>query len=510
MNKNYFNYLLKTKKSLMLAVIVFYVLGAVISFTIQSSVLNNAYVNLIITSVILALASFAMVPITYGYVHNKKAVDTYFSLPITRKEMLITSQLYIDLLVLVPFLVSCTASLIIGRVYDKNLVAFLLYLLVAIIAVIVFVAFETAIFLEANTTFDGVVMMSAYLIIPIFIVLLLETFVGDYITGVEPINVEQIISYISLPVATAGNEIYLGECFSDLSTNCKIINKEFFIFVVSALWHSIVAFYALRNNYINRKVERAETISNSFFSYPFIMYAYAFLIVMSISLSIVSSSRGKVIIGSEWIIILAVILVLFLISNFVYRRKVKIYFKDILFFVITVVISLGFSYAAYNTKGFGLSNHYDHDPKNIAFEYECWYEPDEIKEILPEFNTEGEEVGSGIMVQCFIKEEEMNSKKDVVNFIDRKRQESIDTFYEYTDWAYLVIRTNYDPKDYGDANILYEDSKDTARYERSKKIDLKELIKYKDDFKIYIETYGEELGIEYQDINNLLNNTQSK
>lgn len=490
MNKTYLKYLFKSKKNQCLAIVIFYALAAIISFTLNSADISNAEINLVMASVVLAFAATILVPITYSFVHNKKAVDTYFSLPITRKEMLFTSQLYIDLSVLVPFLVSAIASLIIGTDSIVNYGAYLLYLLVAVVSVIVFVAFETTIFTEANTVFDGVVLMLAYLIFPLFIALLLDTFTQDYITGVNPINVEQFISYISLPTATFGNEIYFTECFSGICKNCNLFTNEFVALIVSLILHIAVAIYGLRKNFIERKAERAETISDSFFSYPFIKYAYVFTIVTGISLTIVSTGKGQVQLGSEWMFVLFAVLILYLICNFVYRRKVKIYFKDILFFVLTVVISIGFSLVAYNTKGFGLSNVYDKNPNNLAFVYECWYDQNEIEEAIPNYDQKYDGA-AGILVEGFIKESEMDSKKEIVDYINNLRNKAIESFYKQDGYAYLVIKTNYDPLDYGDVNTIYENSKYKAAYERCVEVPLKELLKYREDINIYVETFAE-------------------
>ena len=115
---------------------------------------------------------------------------------------------------------------------------------------------------------------------------------------------------------------------------------------------------------MERKVERAESISNRFLSYPFVIYAYATILLFSVSASFNSYDSL-----SGMIIIYTIVFVSFLISTFVYRRKVKIFIKDVIFFVAIIAITLGISELAIYTKGLNLAYKYDHNPENIAFNY---------------------------------------------------------------------------------------------------------------------------------------------
>lgn len=497
MNKEYLIYLIKSKKSQCVALVIFYAIGVILSSTLQSTTIDFIATNTAVSSVILAVSTTALVPITYSYIHNKKAVDTYFSLPISRKEMLLTSQLFIDISTLLPFLISLTISVLIGHSSISNISIYIMYAVIAIVAVIAYVAFETSVFAVANSTVDGIVMMLAYLVLPVILFLVYETFMIEYVTGVNLVNDEQFVSYISLPFATCAYEIHLAKCFGGLCKNCVIFNKEFVVFIVNVVVHCIIAIYGLRKNYINRKVERAETISNNFFSYPFIIYAYAFGVVCSVSLTIVVSGMGQIELDTEWLVILFVILIAFLIANFVYRRKIKIYIKDILFYLLTVVITLAFSYFAFNTKGFGISLKYDHNPSSIAIKYECCYDQDELKDLIP---NEYVDQAIGIMINGYVSKEEMENKKEFVEYIDKLRNEAIESYYSYGSYGYLEILTNCGPFNENSADDMIEHSKDLACYNRSPKIDLKEILKYKDNLQIILEIYDENYSIEYIDI----------
>ena len=88
-SKEYFNYLLKSKKYLLLFVFLLTIMNILSNKTVD--------ITLGIECVIcFGLAYFLPVYI-FSYIHNKKAVDTFFSMPISRKAMLITAIIFIIL-----------------------------------------------------------------------------------------------------------------------------------------------------------------------------------------------------------------------------------------------------------------------------------------------------------------------------------------------------------------------------------------------------------------------------
>ena len=114
MNKEYLSYLFKSKKSLCVVTGLLYVLSYIIFFSMDGLDSGRAIAGLASSCFILGIMCYVLVPIVFSYVHNKKAVDSYFSLPVSRKEVLITTQIFIDLLIIVPFVILSIITLVLA------------------------------------------------------------------------------------------------------------------------------------------------------------------------------------------------------------------------------------------------------------------------------------------------------------------------------------------------------------------------------------------------------------
>ena len=496
MNKKYLLYLFKSKKSLCLVTGLLYVAGYVITFASCGTSEAKSIAGFASSCVILGLLSYVLVPLIYSYVNNKKAVDSYFSLPISRKEAIITSQIFIDLVISVPYLALSVITLLIGLNTGviTSFLAYSVFVLVAVIGVITVVMFETAIFLEANSTFDGIVLMAAYVLIPLLAFLAIDTFQNTFVAGFRPLDVENILSYLSLPIALIGTEFMNGEACLVEGTKVVITLSM----IICIIWHIVVSVISLKKNYVERKVERAETVSNQFFSYPFVMYFYVFALVFVITLSMYNSFEIE-----ESLILYFIIFVCYMVANFVYRRKIQIKIKDILFFLITVALVFVFSFAANKTKGFGLSYVYNHNPKNIAIDYNDYRfdwqtetaSEDEIDEIInKKYNAV---LSYNIYVSGCIKEEDMNKASEALKLIEEKRNESIENLYDEKRGVDVInnnleIVTNFDEKTF---NSLYENYtsvksiKDKTSYRFAPRLTVEELQMLSKFFNVRVEVY---------------------
>lgn len=488
MNKKYLLYLFKSKKSLCTAICLLYLFTYVLCFTVDKKA--GSEIGLIVTSCIFGLLTLVTVPIVYSFVHNKKAVDSYFSLPVTRKEMLITSQLFINLIVTVPYLLLAITSLVIGGMnhHISMYSAYVVYLLIAIVGAIVMIMFVTSIFLEANTTFDGIVLIIAYLTMPLLIYLAIETFQEQLIAGMNPVDSGKVLTYISLPASLIGSEIDYGEIIYHQQA---IMHSIPLSLVLCLAWHSGVSVVALRRNFIERKVERAESVSNRLFSYPFVINFYTFVLILAIT---VNNYIG---IKLDALITYFVVFVVYMVANFIYRRKIQILFKDFALYLLAIVIVFAFSFIANSTKGFGLSYAYDHNPKNVAasLEYYCYLDDDkkdpddELQKMILE--VEPGVYNYSIHLDGLIKEKDMDQAKDVLLLLEDKRNVSIANHYDsnrelYN--SYLSIVTNYDENKVHDFYEINNNFKrDRASYSYSDKLTYKDIELLKDYFNIRIE-----------------------
>lgn len=472
MNKDYLKYLFKSKKGLVAFTLIAYLL---IEITCYFSVSEERLIaTLAGTGVVLGIVSYALVPIMFSYTHNKKAVDSYFALPIKRKEMLISTLTFIFLVAIVPFVILSLANLLITFVTNMpiNIAAFLLFLLIAIIGSMAVVLFSASLFLEANTTFDGIVLICAYTLLPYILLLAFDCFQDFFVYGYDVTNILMTnMSYISLPYAIVVNVVKTCDLFNEVFVMPNLIKL-----VICILWHLVVSFMALERNFLERKTERAETISNRFFSYPFIIYAYVLSLVMITAFSTFADQLGKTLIPY------ALIFIAYIASEFVYKRKFSISIKNIIFYVLSIAISVSLGIVAYNTKGFGLSEKYNKNPENIYYSLN-YYNYDnsdlsnkEIDELVNNYNNQHN--GYEYFVEIVIKNKDIAKSKELIDLIESKRKDSIDCYYESKENIYLgtgSIAINNDFNENSSDSLIWRNAKDSYWYRLKESLTLDEL-----------------------------------
>lgn len=509
MSRNYLKYLFKSKKSLCVVVIVLYILFFVTSIVSNGDALERFVDSLLSNFIITGLLTYILIPICFSFIHNKKAVDTYFSLPVTRKQMIITSLFFIDIVILIPFIVLSFVSFMIGIANHliTSLVLYIAFELIIVIGVIVITLFNTSLFIEANNTFDGIVMILAYELLPFVILIATEVFQTYLIAGFRPIENTRILSCISLPssiVLTAIPKIDLiieglGNGVNEFKAALPSLK-----FIICIVWHILVSLIIVRRNFIERKVERAENVSDRFFSYPFVIYAYTLLLVLMVTLSSFND-RG------DFVVLIVVIFVCYMIGKFIYRRSISIKPKDVIYYFIVVVLAFVLILVSNKTKGFGLSYAYDHNPKNIAFEYQLYNfdnNDEEIVNLIKKAYPNATYVS--IMIDGAISKKAMANSKDVIELLETKRLAAINNYYDINNHedAALLITTNYEEKANvkGSMTSYYLDAKDYSRYYSAPYLSLDEInLLNNHNFNIVfsIEDDNDYYAINYSD---LLNN----
>ena len=100
MNKEYFKYLLSSKRSLLVFLGVINLLFPTLIYflSLADGWYYNTAMNTVLYSCALVFLECVLLPVIYfSFLHNKKGVDTYFALPISRKEIYITTYIVIIL-----------------------------------------------------------------------------------------------------------------------------------------------------------------------------------------------------------------------------------------------------------------------------------------------------------------------------------------------------------------------------------------------------------------------------
>lgn len=423
MNKNYFNYLIKSKKTAITFIGVLYVLTYLVSLFFFDSRINEVDA-LAAVSVIGVILSVALVPIMFNYVHNKKAVDTFFALPISRKQQVITTEVFINLVISVPVVVLTLSSLVLSIIsnHDTNILAYVLFILAYATSIVTLVLFNTATYLQAYSLFDGIVMIFAYLAIPLLVTLTIMNFVNSYIYGINDINLDSFMNLTSIVYACGNLLISIADGFNRSSISCEYLFNDLACIIV----YLTISIIVVKKDFVDRSVEKAENVSNKFSAYPFLINFFTFCILF-INSSLLIDDYSE-----EFFIFFALIFVLYEIANCVYRRKIKIVIKDVLLFVLSVLLALSIGYVSHITMGFGLSKQYLKNPENVRYNLYQYYHDKDINKDIYNLISKKYETPSyfNVSIEVAIPKNKMSDSKEIINYFENMREDLIDKHYE--------------------------------------------------------------------------------
>lgn len=407
MSKSYFKYLISSNKVLIAFVFVVQVLICVIeNLSINLSCVDalNYSGNIFFAYVL----SFILPVLLLHYVQNKKSVDSYFALPVKRRSVIISTLLFAWLLVMIPLLI-----LFIGYIFVdfSNLTVYLVALFVATLSFLVLLVFNSGIYLIGNNNIDGIVMMIAYSLIPFIAIGLVDVYFTKICYGFS-INIYYYCRYISL----------LYSSFAYL--NSISTTSNFIPWIITIIIYFGAGYVAINKHYLNRKAERAQTISDNIFAYPFVIHAMTIMLLFMVSISYVNYYQE---IG-DMALLYFLVAILFEILTFIYRRMIKVKIRDIIVILTTIILSISFVKISLYYEGFGLSYLYDHNPKNVAYSYNMWNVQDE--EILELLQAKYDEVNYyTVYFKLDILEKDMEKNKEINEWFNSLRDKSIKKYF---------------------------------------------------------------------------------
>jgi len=498
MSKHYLSYLFKTRKSLNVFILIINIFLFIIGFTTlqRKDILEFSFNGAFILALVLA---FSLVPIYFSYVHNKKAVDSYFAINVSRRSVLISTIFFICLSIIIPFILYIVSSSILLSALNVSiqLSKLILFILLSIIVICSMVIFNTNAFLEANSIFDGIVIILGYFLLPFFIFFTVNAFQENLVYGFNPIQFSNVIK-ISLPINASIYETSLIEAISKIETiedSYRILSV-----LIDTIVYTFLGIVGLRKNYVNRKVERAETISKGFFSYPFIIYSFTVLFIFCVTFS---CSTVDALISDlfDHVFLYMLVFIFFMVSTFIYRRKIKTRLYDILFFLIAIALSLGITYAANNTHGFYLADSYDKNPYNIIISYNINRNNEKMNDFVNEIY--GEDADYYYQATLKIPHNKMEECKDVLNRIDILRRQAINDYYDMVETVdgYLSLTTNFNENN--EYYPLYENY--TYQYKAEDSLSIDELLRYEElGAEIYIDVYYQDSIDHFESLSDFL------
>ena len=180
MNKSYFQYLLKSKKTAWCFYAVIYLAFSLVQYIGKSySSITSCYMaSFVAMGILSGIATFVLPIFLFSFIHRKSSCDMFLSIPVNRKEILITTLVFCFLVAYVPFVTVSFAEYILLCAKTIGFVEYLRCVLFFGFGLLVMLLVNTAYYQCANNILDGLIMVGAYTFLPLVLVLLEESVVN--------------------------------------------------------------------------------------------------------------------------------------------------------------------------------------------------------------------------------------------------------------------------------------------------------------------------------------------
>ncbi len=342
MDREFLIYLIRSKKHLSL----FLLIGGLLPtcfflFYPYSSIPNTMITSFVLTAFIALVEALVLPFIYYSYLHSKRALDSYLSLPVSKTKILITNYvhlvgqivLFAILGTVIPFLLSF------GYFSIEAYIASMVILILLVLAISLMVI---AIIYKTYSTIDSIVITLAYIVLPFLVYGVIAIF---FYSNIFAIDVSPtFLSYFSILALLKPLVICIG------NLDGSFVQSFDSFLLVEILIVILISIASIFHDNKTHKTEYAETISRNFFAYPLVIGLTTLCLCLMIGF-----------LNTHLFIVLLLYLTIFvayLIMNFIYRRKIQIIKKDLLLFATAIIASSLIIVVSDVTDGFGFSTSY--------------------------------------------------------------------------------------------------------------------------------------------------------
>ena len=338
MNKEYLKYLFKTHRNLNIFLLVINLLFTMIYFINIHDVYNSAsYFSIIFVIVIIECLVLPIVELSI--IQNRRSVDMFYSLTVKHNEIIITTYISVISKIYIILLISSLPVILYSLVHI-SVIGLIGYLIVSFLLIACVSLFTMGINLKCNSIIDSFVILSGYILMPLLVYLVLEVFF-DYNIANVILNFGYSLSSFFLPAAVY--KIFYEFASMMLYNDSLVFNLGDYINVIVYTAIGLgFTLYELKN----RKPERAEQITDAFFTYPLVIGVTTLCFLLSVMFTRMDFK--------DTILYVALTFIAYSIMNFVYIRKVTFTKKSVLLFVLAIVLSFGAIKLSDITDGFGL------------------------------------------------------------------------------------------------------------------------------------------------------------
>lgn len=342
MNKRYFNYLLRSSRNLQVFLLIIDFIFPTLCYFSQyaATVWLDGEGMLLLTAFIAVFEAF-LVPIYHLHFINKKSGnDRYLALPLKRRELYFTTLIFSILEIFIIYCLTLAPIVLVnlGNLKTLDLWVIPYCLLVAGLIISVTVLISTAVFLKSYSTFDGIVTLALYLIIPSLLNASFSLLIESTTFGVAYLS--RFAHFLFYP-------FLCGDLLEPLLGRQPVNLTAAFAFMI---FLGVSCFLSVYFDAQKRKAENAEAISDNFYSYPLVIA----LLTINLILMIIFTQPEF----SLTLVLLALVFVAYLTMNFIYRRKIKLQLSDIAFFLAGIFAAYLLLKAAMLTGCFGIEDAY--------------------------------------------------------------------------------------------------------------------------------------------------------
>lgn len=291
MNKSYIKWLFDSHKNISIFLLIIEVILGFLPFLMNGSgissynygmTVSQSYKTGIASVTIASIVAAVVLPLLmFSYIHKKNSVDLYFSLPVSRRDQLFSTIFFLLITVFGSFVIS---TLLIWAFFGSSSMSFGSWLIMQpwmAFGTLVILLFTACVYSLTNNMLDGFIIVCAYALLPFLISSVTEVFISNMVAGNPYAQIQDFWVYFSPLWMTGGNVAGLAH-INNFSFNPAYIPVLTLFLVISCI--------GLYHNFLKRKSERAEQISDSVFAYPFIGNAYLLLLLLMSTFSTISTS----------------------------------------------------------------------------------------------------------------------------------------------------------------------------------------------------------------------------
>ncbi len=476
MNKSWFRYLFRNYRiPVIFFTVVFFGISAIP--LISSGNIHNDYMGSVeVMTVLAGMMTYILPVILFAFVHNRRSSDQLLALPLSRSEQLITNMAFAFTVIFGSFLLTSVLLWLINAIHAVSVTELLTVIGQEAFFTLTLLVIHTFWFLIANNTFDGIVMIGSWTCLPLLFLGVISSFVSNTVAGGNFSDTGGIAMWLS-PLAMNIHNLNFALAASDVFYNWGYT-------AVTAIY-AIAACYGLYSQFVKRKSERAGQLSDHPLAYRLIINLYAFGILLTICFSAMNSFSVSM------LTMILLLLFIYVVAQFVYRRKIQLTVKILGLFAALTVAAAGCAFAAYHTHGFGQAERYTFtDTGYIAMHYNSSVSADNLSRI-----RSSEDIPEAyVYAEVVLPVSEISQSNEIWQIMEKYRQAGIDTFYSeetYPVTAYLTYNNTDSPMSYTYTN--------SYSYRLSEGISLEDLIAI-DSYRngsVTVTDYDDAYGTEY-------------